>query len=324
MRKIINNLVLFSLVLVIGFVFIKSVSAQVTDKNVDNKPPDYEYFVGRKVAFSLRGQWGKCSMLIGTIREISDSQITFSIKERLLGRKLDKDTIELSYRKTPLDFDFRYGVFSSWVFIDAENVKEGNELLFFLCEGNGESRRYAFSTTDKSLFPSIRKSVLHFMSYKQNPEILLEIPGMVKASSDMTFIGYLVEFVSGAGAITYSDYTVLVLSQLLENDKLPDVSMSDITYQLWNLVGGSFVFPITSSTRDTALKNIVKVASSNKKFAGQAVIILVRIADKNTVDLKPYLNQQTKIILLEKLQTLSEKRISQTEREKFAKLLREN
>jgi hypothetical protein len=303
-----------------GFVFIAPVAAQAKKNKVEEKPAHYEYYAGVKIASALGAN---CSMISGTIREVKNSKIIFSVKEKILGNKPETDVIELNYRNPPVDFDYRKKAFRDALLIDKADARAGAELLFFLCEERTPVR-YAYAETDAKLFPSIKKAVEHFISYQKDPEVILKIPELARAENDELFIGYLIESASGLMSLTHSDYAVIALSRLLENDKIPDYDLYNLNYQLWALISGSEVFPITDETRDTALRRIVGVGSSNRKLAKQAVSILARIAERDTVDLKPYLNAQNKPPLLENLKSLPAGNLPQKDKGKFEKLLLSN
>ncbi len=294
--------------------------AQTKDQNVDRiiariKPRNYEYSAGEKVGISLLK---KCAMLDGIIREINGSRITFSIKEKLLGEKSTEKTIELNYKKPYLKSISATP--SSWAYVE---VKKGQELIVFYCgqDDKNKSGEYAYITSDKRLFPSIKKSVVHYISYKRKPEILLEVPDLTKTSNDMTFLGYIIEFLTRGGASENNDNAILVLSQLMAADKIPKEKTNLAQSTLLASLSGSRFFSLTSGAQDKLLKTLVDLASSNKKLASEGIIILAQVANRETVDLKPYLNKQNRLQIIKNLKILPKERIHTDAREKFGKLL---
>ena len=301
---------------IVGFVLIAPAAAQSKQNKVEDKAAYYEYYAGVKTAASLSSN---CSMFSGTIREVKNFKITLAVKEKVFGNRPATDVLEINYRFPPPGYDYyRSGLFSYAPMIEESAARVGNEMVVFLCD-SVVSVRYGFVTTDARLFPSIRKAVEHFISYQKDAEVILKIPDLLKTENDQFFIGYLIDITAGEMSAAHTNYAVIALSQLLENDKLPDFELFDLKYQLWSLISGSVVFPITDETRDTALRNLVRVGSSNRKHAKEAVSVLAQIADSEQVDLRPYLNAQNKLPLLENLRVLPQK-----ERAKFEKLLISN
>lgn len=318
MRSLLKKLALLPFVVVISFSFIETISSQNKPKILirPDKPSNYEYLVGREIGLSLKGD--SCSVLAGNIQEVDGSKVIFSIKERLINKKMDTDTLVITETESR-PIEHYLDKYSPKLTVD---FRKDNELIVFHCGTQNQPKEYSFITSDKNLFPGIRKVVAHYNQYKQNPEILLDVPNLVRNSNDLIFLGYIVEFLSTGGALEHSDYTVLVLTQLMENDKIPEDGMGFTSLKLKSLIAGDWLLPITPATRDAALKKLIKLGSSDKKLAGQAIKILARIVNKDTIDLRPYLiNKQNRMQLYENLQTIPTRGFSPREREKFERLL---
>ena len=305
MRKILKS---FALLIFGVWSLMLPVGAQVSRENkLQPKPPDYEYWVGEKVGISLLK---KCSMFEGTIRQVRDTEISFHIREKLNAEAYDKETIQLNYvapnykRPTP----------SKWSFVD---VREGGELIVFYCReatgGENQTGDYAYITSEKRFFPSIKKSVRHYINFQKNPERLLEVPNSFKINNDLIFLGYIVEVLS-RGGLNYPDYTTTVLSRLMETDKIPEGKVGFTNMSLAGFLGGLRYAPIKVETREQALKILINLGNSNKKLSGQAISILARVAGKEPDFLRPYLNEQNKTQLFNKLQALPAGRVSQIEK----------
>jgi hypothetical protein len=309
------NIKLAFMVLQLVLLFAIPISAQDNSKTDDSNRAEFEFLIGEKAAILLRQG---CSVLQGTINQVSGSKVNFLLQEKLSGEKYDVESIELNYKKPRPAVGLPSISDSPWRFAE---VKEGIELIVFHCRAKSPVSQYSFITSDKSLFQGIKKSVRHYLSYKKNPAVILEIPNLVKDENDSTFIGYLFSFVAEGGAIQHSDNTALVLSQLLASDKIPEVDMGSVRFQLSTLISSDFVFPITQETRAAVLKNLINVGGSNKKLAREAIIILCRISDAGRINLSPYLSPENKNKLLRKLQTLSTDQLSFEARKKFQSLL---
>lgn len=319
MRSEIKKWFFFPFAVVIGYCLNLSIDAQVKPVPLvrPNKPTNYRYLVGKEIGMALKGD--SCSVFTGIIQDAAESKITVSIKETLTDKKPLTDTLTLT--ETELLSDRLY--LKSYSPKITTNFKKGNELIVFYC-GQGEQKLYPFVTTDKEAFSGIKRSVAHFVSYKQNPEVLLDIPSLVETADDMIFLGYIVEFLSVGGALQHSDYTARVLSQLMQSDRIPEESFLNMRRELYSLILSNFTYPLTSDTRDTVLKSLVKLGSSNKRTASEAILVLARLANRGTVDLKPYLNPQDKIHLYENLRGIPSIGFSQKERGTFEKLLTRN
>ena len=217
------------LIVIVGQTFVCVNNAQTKNRvNELPKPPDYEYYVGTKVGFSLLK---KCKALDGTIRRINGSKITFFISENLTGELFGKSIIDLEYAAPKV----RNATPSTWSFVD---IKEGNELIIFYCKEQDQKATYSFITSDKNLLPSIKKSIRHYNNALQNPEILSNAPDVFRISNDIIFLGYIVELLSGS--LRYADYASLVLSELLETDKIPEGEVGLINLTLSDFLNRKF------------------------------------------------------------------------------------
>ncbi len=324
MRKIDFKVALFLLALV--SIIAVPVFAQNKSETITPNPPNYEFLIGDEVALAFMNG---CFVLQGTIEDADDSRVNFLIQEKILGGDDEPESIELEYVKSPTKISEGFLNSSPWRFA---KIKKGNELLVFRCRGRKSesgyyprkfAKEYPFITSDRKLISGIKKSVEHFVSFKKNPGVILEIPELIKSENDLTFIGYLFSFIAEGGAIQQSDNTALLLSQLLESDKIPDnVSLIAARSQLIGLVSGSnWVFPISQATRETVIKNLISTGGSDKKLAMQAIIVLSVIVNEERLDLTPYLNPDNKNLLLKKMQTISLNRLSENSRKKFEILL---
>jgi hypothetical protein len=274
------------------------------------------YLAGRRLGAALFGR-GPCSAAIGNVKFLDEKRLLFSTKENLLGEG-DLRTFAINYKRISADSNPEYGSAYPWIFVEDSNP---DELLFVECGGTTKSDLFSFSTADKKLFPSVRRCIKYFIDYKKDPSIVLEIPNLVKTESDVMVAGYLIEFVAGGGVLEHPDYMVLVLTQLLESEKVRDVAMVDIDRQLGMLLSGSFVFPISEQTRENGLRNLISSASSGKRFALSAIVILARIADEGRVDLKSYISVSDKVQLLQNLDAIPLDRLPKVRRAKLQALL---
>lgn len=312
---------LILIALVISF-FPLLLHAQVDDRSAA-KPPYYEYLLGKRLSFSIGSLAARCSMLQGRISDMQGGNVTLAVVYTVPSGNHDENKIEIPYSKPRWDVgppSLGGLADSPWRFVD---TKVGTELMVLRCNGSSGGREFNFITSDQKLFSGVRKSFLHYVKFTKDPAILLKVPDLIKSDDDMFFVGYLVFSTASYGLFQNLDYGTLVLSQLLENDKIPQVETGDIVDELVGMLSGSSsaIFPITEATRHEALANVVKVASSKRGFSDDAVIILARIAESRLVDVKPYLISGDKTQIRKNLDAIPNNRLSQKPRQNFRALL---
>lgn len=313
MKRFVKNLVLLFLSFAVSMMVVSAYAQKKKDKTDTYKPSNYEYEIGEKLILSLLDG---CSVLNGTIKAIKGNQVDFVIKERLLVNEPVTDTIVLNYKKPVSRIAISSEGYSPWNYVD---VQEGKELYISYCKGKTGLRENGFIISDGNLFADIKKSVSHYIAYKQNPKTLLDAPRLVNSYNSKIFVGYIVSFLWRSGATVNSEDAVLVLIQLLENDKIPASEFGLIYSTLQRLITGEGY--LKPETRNKIVDNLISLGISNKKAAERAVNILIRLANDNSVDLKPFFNKKNRQKLLQNYKTFTLKNISQKEREKFEKLL---
>ena len=339
MKNIVKKSAYLFLTFYIGIGFLLSVHAQQQDRNIERliealKPIEYDYYVGTKVGFALLRQ---CVALSGSIIEADASKVTFSIEEKLFGENFDKTSIQLNYKKPFLKP--ASATPSTWAYVD---INKGKELIVFYCEKEDRAKegQYTYITSDKSLFPSIKESIKLYADYQRQPELLLNVPNLVKSRADRVLLGSFVELLSKRGGAINTNNYILVISRLLETDIIPEKYAGSLESVLVHSLSGSKafplglqieglpteieVYPISSETRKKSFEILVNMATGDKKLTGESIRILAQIANANAVNLMPYLNQKNKVQILSNLKTLPKGKISQKEREEFEKLLINN
>ncbi len=316
MEKLIRASIKISVIVLLTVVLNFHVLGQTESTAKTFPPEDYEYYIGNKVYYALSKG---CSMLLGKITDIENSEITISIEEKYSKNKLP-NIIKVKYKSPNLAIAFRKLHQSPWRLVD---VKLGNKLILSNCNSpnNNQRSRNLFVSSDTKLFPSIKKATLHYMKFKENPAIILDSLDQINSIKDKVFFGYLSSFISRGGAIRYPDFTVLSLSELLKNKNVPDSAMSMLRMQLSGLITENFVFPITDETRKKSLITLFTLGSSESQRAKQAVIILTKIPNTERVDLSIYSNQFNKMNLIKNLHSVPSNLLSNAEKNKFLLVL---
>ena len=255
-------------------------------------------------------------MIVGTITNVEGSNLTVGISEQLQASNSVGDSIKLSFREPTPFFDTQSPTFQESLILTSP--KAGENLLVFRCDNRGITHGYA--TLDQTQFPGIRRSVQHFLDCKKNPELILEIPQLVKEYDDPLFLGYLVMYAATDVVLKHPDMGTQVLSEFLNIDKVADVDNQQLTMALEDKFSGSQVQRTTQATKESALKAIVDVAASDKKYAKDALRMLIKIADAGRIDLRPFVTQQVGNKLLNNFQKLFGEKGSIHNREIFMKL----
>ncbi len=286
-----------------------------TNKSIYNHS-DYSYYIGESLAHSL---FQGCSIFAGSIDNTDDPSISLIIKETIFGEPPDENSILLNYTEPRPLARFRSESYSPWILVD---VKKGNELIVSNCKGKNGIRKYGLIVSDTSLFPGIRESISHFEKYRETPEILLKTSQYVDKYKDEVFSGYIILLLTRYGTNVNKNYSALVLSELIENEKMPKPGFAFAIVSLQRFLVREDDLKI--DVKKKLIKRLIDAGSSKKSSATQAIYVLLRVADDNRLDLRPFLNKRQKKLLLENYRANKDflfRMVSAERKSKFENLL---
>lgn len=284
MKPVLKKLILLSVSFVFLTVFTASFNAQAHI--------DLEHHTAKLVADLLHKNY---SAVVGNVVDFQNWNLTFSIEEKLLGDYPIQGRDEFLNEKDLVRFNPTAG--------DAiREIQIGSKMIIFLRK-HDDGTKDGYIISDERWFLSVRKSIAHFINYKKNPEMLRQIPELIKGERDETFINYLFEFASGPEPLSQANDMALVLNQLITIDKVSILCAITVINSLADLVAANAVVRISSATRERILRNLFDLASRNTPGAFLAIAVLERVARIGSTDLRPYLTLRNKIGIRENFRT---------------------
>ncbi len=285
-----------------------------------DRATNYEFLLGENIATALQGN--NCSVYVGRIQEANERGIHFFVTETRFEHTPNLREIIVPISEMKVAWLSPKGSQSSLDF--RLDLSKGSELIIFYRERSIVSR-FPFVTSDKKLFPDINKSVQHYASYRQRPDLISEIPKLVRESDSNVFLSYLVRFLAIGVGDDDPDAKALSISEVYKNYQVPEDRFGGYTAQLIGYLGErKHRTPIKPETKEVVFRNVIEVATSKHKRAEGATIILMEVFNKHgSADIKRYMTPTVKAALRENLDALLSRRgttVSQSE--KFEKLLR--
>ncbi len=309
-----NNKIVITLFLMI-FLLVPASFSQTKQLLMKHKS-NYKFRVGKILFLSIKKG---CSVFSGKIVEGNGSKKNVSIENQLWKGDFpsnNSEVLELTDKHFPKSLGFYKRLLTK---IDIK-IKNGDLVGVFQCVKQYDSQPEYFVLVNDKIISSIKNSVSFYANYNQNSETILNIPKLIDNTKDPVFIGFMVESLARS-KIKDRNYVVRVLSNLLKNEKIPENIFGLAGTQLFMYLSDEKSFPIDSSVRDVAFKNIIAVARSKNKLNRQAIIILIQIAKENTSRLKPLLKTGDNTMLYKNFQNIPHQMLSQKERVVFGKLL---
>ncbi|HEY6231937.1 MAG TPA: hypothetical protein VIW64_11780 [Pyrinomonadaceae bacterium] len=297
-----------------------------------------EFELGQKLGTALADN---SSIVFGTVRGVlapvrdaegadaantaSSTKVQLAVDEWLWAAP-EKKTTELQLlRLTPPERQkYDNGPWSAWK--DAQ-VAAGNKLIVVLYPKQAGNRAYrgkpydvALVVSDVSMFPAIREALYRHDRYLRNPgELAAAGAGLV---SQPLLLGYTVSYLWRGGSYGNRDNEALALERLLENRELPEPAVSLIKLTLPRFMS-SELRSLSDATRRSLLESLV-VAGANEdaKVATRAISVLLRLSDRNQLDIAPYLNPERQRKLAENYRASVEKKMIQQRNANFESQLK--
>ena len=282
---------------------------------------DYEYRIGRRLADAVIRD---ASIVVGTVRQVvgpdgnrspdlneralSYEKITLGVDEWLTGQpKAALPEIEL--KRVPLVMGIQYG--SQWKGAPWErvNLKVGARLLIAFIPENRQAENfseidnYTLVISDPSLFPAIREALMWHQRYRQNPKEVLNASDILDSGQHSVFVGYLVAYLWRGSSFGDPDADALALGRLLANPGFPEMSSFYAAQALGRLMF-SQSRPLSEATRRLLTEELVVAGVSNRPtIAKSALGLLLRLADKNQLNMGPFLTAERRRKLTQTYQT---------------------
>lgn len=269
-------------------IFISTLSISANEKS------DYEFKIGERLASSFSEN---CSLFIGRIQNLQEQKATLIIQEKLFGNKTDKSTLDLNDIVLPKYPRFSY---SPWNYVE---IRQGYNLFVSDC-GNGISQSYGVIVSNEDLFPQIREVISYQKRFKENQSILLEMPQLLTQNDNIIFIGYITSLLRSGVPENKNDLAT-VLSQFLENNNLPPISLVYARISLRQLLVKESENSLLPETRNSVISRIVNIAGSADNSAEQSVTLLLELADKGKLNIKPFLNKKKRQNILKHYRTIA-------------------
>jgi len=267
-----------------------------------------EYELGQKLGTALADN---CSIVVATVRSVSapvkdaegaetanaasSTNVQLVVDEWLWAAPERKTTELQVVRVTPPERQkYDNGPWLAWK--DAE-VTAGNKLIVALYPKQAGNRAYrgkpydvALAVSDVSTFAAIREALYRHDRYLHNPSELAAAGG--GPVSQPLLLGYTVSYLWRGGTYGNRDSEALALERFLENRDLPEPAATLIKLTLPRLMS-SESRALSDATRRSLLESLV-VAGANEdaKVASRAISVLLRLSDRNQLDIAPYLNPE--------------------------------
>jgi hypothetical protein len=275
-----------------------------------NEKSEYEYKIGERLASSFSEN---CSLLIGRIQSLQEQKAILIIQERLSGNKTDESTLELNNIVSPKYPRFSY---SPWNYVE---IRQGYNLFVSDC-GNGISQNYGVIVSNEDLFLQIREVISYQKRFKENQSILLEVPQLLTQNDNIIFIGYITSLLRSGVPENKNDLAT-VLSQLIGNNNLPTISLVYGRISLRQILVKENENALLPETRNSVIGRVVNIAGSAGNPAEQSVTLLLELADKGKLNIKPFLNKKNKQNILKNYRNIASNVGTTQGRKEFEKQL---
>jgi len=282
---------------------------------------DYEYRTGRRLADAVIRD---ASIVVGTVyqvvgpngsrspdlneRALSYEKVTLGIDEWLTSQpKAALPEIEL--KRVPLVMGIQYG--SQWKGAPWErvNLKVGARLLIAFIPGDSQAENlseignYTLVISDPSLFPAIREALTLHRRYLQSPKEVLNASDNLTSARHSVFVGYFVAYLWRGGSFGDPDAEALALGRLLANPGFPEMSSFYAAQALGRLMF-SQSRPLSEATRRLLTEELVVAGVSIRPtIAKSALGLLLRLADKKQLNMRPFLTAERRRKLTQTYQT---------------------
>jgi hypothetical protein len=276
-----NSSIFATLFLVYLFCYVDTCPAY---GQASRKPSDYEYLLGEKIGRALSRD---CSVSRATVKSVEPDRVYFNVNEyyRFTDDK-EKGDMEISVRyrnRQPNSYISDSDRWWSYV-----NRNTGTNALVFLCEQGKLATYHAFVTTDAKYFDKIKAAVELTETFRKDTgEFINYFENNYKTDTDLNkavAIQFLVNLKIPRDAGAY--IAVELLEKTLVWKKEP-ITLAVIQDAL--SIKTIYSLP---EFRSKAFSALLKIANGDDEKAREATLILTKIAESNSVELKNYLKPE--------------------------------
>ena len=290
---------------------------------------DYDYMIGMNLEHALLDVRSNrnCSIIYGVIQNLKSDEkneyvknVDFFIEEWLAGKSdAGKNDLQLS-------FYTEISNKANWNEKPFENAKfeVGNKLILSHCPNNF----FRLAVTDQvSLQYYLRriKTVIEYDAANIAGESSGKILDILGSEKSRVFTGYIIErfrhLVTGHPVtVGEGDNRAIVLTELVGTKYVPKRESWKLLLTLEEYFSEDYV--LTLSTRNALTKKLFEMSSGdNLDEAEQAVPLLVKLIQKDKINIQPYLTAENLPNLRQNYRLLGRKQVSAEAREKFERLI---
>lgn len=170
---------------------------------------------------------------------------------------------------------------------DDVDVQVGGRLIVALRRNTDGPRKYVFVVSDVNLFPTIEVVLTWHRQFLTNPSLLVSAPKLGNEST--FFLGYFASYLWRGGSFGNRDEEATALGNLLT--RTPSVAGSSgiirITLRRFMMSDSK---PLSRAAHHSVSESLVIAASSEDlTVAEPAISLLIQLAEKRKVEMRPYL-----------------------------------
>lgn len=247
-----------------------------------------QFLAGQKVAELFLRQ---CSLLTGKIENIDNQQVEFTVYENLWTSGKRKKESESKFVIPVKDFRLDSESSPSWKDL---TLQLGRKLIVSECpKSNNIEKRIELISDKIQILPSIKEIVFFHSKYRENVSSL-QVYELFKDPIDYLFVGYIATFLSRGGFVIDQDKAAMVLAKLFEIPQIPDNGKSFITLTLRHLLNKVGKEALESTTQDFIFSELLQLGSSDNKEVEQVFWLFLTLAEKDQLNIKPYLNKENR------------------------------
>ena len=298
-----------------------------------NHNPGYESWVGESLGRCLVGG-GR--IVIGTLQQavrpeemaesvdrssLFYSDVTLAVNEWVAAEPQRwKSDLELD--KVPFVMSQVYGSqFPGAVWRNVDFKVGGQLLVAFYPDSLDDQAtltrmdKYYLVLSDEGLFPAIRNIVAKHILYQGNGEEILDAPKLLDAQTDSVFLGYLFYYLRVKGGYDYADTDAIVLSQLIGSKHISEAGWRMLVAPLTRVMSNTDS-PVSEAAISKVTETLVITGcSENLALAGCAIGVLVELGDSDRLNMKPFLTERRRQMLLKNYRALVSSRYIQDQAE---------
>ena len=256
--------------------------------------------VGNELGWALAED---CSIFSGTVLKIrpltkeanrddsvveKHTKVDVRIDEWLWNRRPDVGSA-IPLDQTIVPENRRLGSEGRTVWDDVD-VQVGGRLIVALRRNSDGPRKYVFVVSDVSLFPTIGVVLMWHRQFLTNPSLLVSVPELGGDNIGPLFLGYFASYLWRGGSFGNRDEEATALGKLLTSARPVAISPGLIRIALQHYLM-SDSNPLSRAAQQSVTESLVIAASGEDlTLAEQAISLLIQLAHKGKLEMRPYLS----------------------------------